>query len=100
MARRAPNGVVVLFRQTLDADRLAAFDSWYASGSDEGFVDWLAELRRSSALFEAARRMNAMLDDATDLADMLPPEMVAVITPIQQLLQQVCLKSVASINQA
>ena len=44
--------------------------------------------------------MNAMLDDATDLADMLPPEMVAVITPIQQLLQQVCLKSVASINQA
>ena len=100
MARRAPNGVVVLFRQTLDTDRLAAFDSWYASGSDEGFDAWFAELRRSPALFEAARRMNAMLDDATGLADTLPPEMMAVITPIQQLLQQVCLKSVASIKQA
>ena len=33
-------------------------------------------------------------------ADTLPPEMAAVITPIQQLLQQVCLKSVVSIKQA
>ena len=100
MARRAPNGVVVMFRQTLDADRLAAFDAWYASGSDDGFDAWFAELRCSPALFEAARRMNAMLDDATGLADTLPPEMAAVIKPIQQLLQQVCLKSVASIKQA
>jgi hypothetical protein len=42
--------------------------------------------------------MESLLDDATDYADRLPAELVAVITPIQQLLQQVCLKSVASLN--
>ena len=64
------------------------------SGGGEGGGDG------GGSLFEAARRMNAMLDDATGLADTLPPEMAAVITPIQQFLQQVCRKSVASIKQA
>jgi geranylgeranyl pyrophosphate synthase len=98
LGRRAPNGVVVLFRQSLDVATKADFDNWYASGSPEGLDLWVDELRRSPALGEAARRMESLLDDATDYADRLPAELVVVITPIQQLLQQVCLKSVASLN--
>jgi len=99
LGRRAPNGVVVLFRDYLDAARREEFDDWYRSGSDAGFDDWLAELRASRAPAEAARRMNAMLDEASRLARTLPSDLAAVITPIQQLLQQVCLKSVASLEQ-
>ena len=98
LGRRAPNGVVVLFRQSLDDSRRAAFDSWYASGSPDGLDQWVEELRRSSAPAEAARLMNGLLNDASCCAARLPAELVAVITPIQQLLQQVCLKSVASLK--
>ncbi|HCV88588.1 MAG TPA: geranylgeranyl pyrophosphate synthase [Alphaproteobacteria bacterium] len=99
LGRRAPNGVVVLFRDYLDDSRRADFDDWYRSGSDDGFEDWLAALRTSRAPAEAARRMNMMLDDASRLSESLPAELSAVIRPIQQLLQQVCLKSVASLKQ-
>ena len=98
LGRRAPNGVVVLFRQSLDATVKVDFDDWYASGSPDGLDRWVDELRRSPALGEAARRMDNLLEDATGYADRLPAELVAVITPIQQLLQQVCVKSVASLN--
>jgi geranylgeranyl pyrophosphate synthase len=94
LRRRAPNGVVVLFRDYLGAARRAEFDEWYCSGSDAGFNDWLAELRASRAPAEAARRMNAILDDASRLARKLPSNLVAVITPIQQILQQVWLQSI------
>jgi len=98
LGRRAPNGVVVLFRQSLDVAGKADFDSWYASGSADGLDRWVDAVRRSPALGEAARRMDSLLEDATFYAERLPAELVAVIAPIQQLLQQVCLKSVASLN--
>ena len=44
--------------------------------------------------------MESLLGDATTYAGRLPTELSAVITPIQQLLQQVCLKSVASLKKA
>ena len=44
--------------------------------------------------------MNALMVRAEAYADTLPSELADVITPIQQLLQQVCVKSVASLNQA
>ena len=98
LGRRAPNGVVVLFRQGLTGDELFRFDSWYASGEAGGLEAWVKALRNSSAPALAAERMNALVNDATCSAAKLPAELVAVITPIQQLLQQVCLKSVASLK--
>ena len=98
LGRRAPNGVVVLFRQSLDAKTKADFENWYASGSSDGLDLWVDELRRSPALGEAARRMDSLLEDANSYVDRLPAELVFVITPIQQLLQQVCLNSVASLK--
>ena len=98
LGRRAPNGVVVLFRQQLDSQSQARFDDWYACGASEDLEIWVDELRASDAPAEAARRMESLLGDATVYAGRLPTELSAVITPIQQLLQQVCLKSVASLN--
>ena len=98
LGRRAPNGVVVLFRQQLAEARRREFDDWYACGTSEGLASWVDELRASGAPAEAARRMESLLEDATAYAGRLPTELSAVITPIQQLLQQVCLKSVASLK--
>ena len=98
LGRRAPNGVVVLFRDQLDASRQSDFDEWYACGTKDGLEAWVDELRESGAPTEAARRMESLLGDATAYANRLPAELSAVITPIQQLLQQVCLKSAASLN--
>ena len=92
--------MVVLFRDTLSGDQRASFDDWYASGSDDDFDAWFAAVQHSPALGEAATRMNAMMTRAEDFSKTLPSELTAVITPIQQLLQQVCVKSVASLNQA
>ena len=100
MLRRAPNGVVVLFRATLDDESRTAFDAWYASGDEPGFDGWLAAILDSSAAGEAARRMTALMARAGECADKLPAELSVVIKPIQQLLQQVCVKSVASLDQA
>jgi geranylgeranyl pyrophosphate synthase len=98
LGRRAPNGVVVLFRDKLDAQRRGEFDRWYASGDKQGFQEWRAAIQNSEALNDASQRMNVMMNDATGFAGALPHELVAVIMPIQQLLQQVCLKSVASLK--
>ena len=100
LRRRAPNGVIVLFRATLDDQQRVDFDLWYANGSDDGFEIWLTAVLHSSALGDAAVRMNALMVRAEAYADTLPSELADVITPIQHLLQQVCVKSVASLNQA
>ena len=100
LRRRAPNGVIVLFRATLDDQQRVDFDLWYANGSDDGFEIWLTAVLHSSALGDAAVRMNALMVRAEAYADTLPSELADVIAPIQQLLQQVCVKSVASLNQA
>ena len=82
----------------MDSQSQARFDDWYACGASEDLEIWVDELRASGAPAEAARRMESLLGDATAYAGRLPTELSAVITPIQQLLQQVCLKSVASLN--
>ena len=98
LGRCAPNGVVVLFRQQLDASRQGAFDDWYACGASEGLESRVDELRASGAATEAVRRMESLPGDAAAYANRLPTGLSTVITPVRQLLQQLCLKSVTSLK--
>ena len=97
LGKRAPNAVVVLFRNSLDEVTKARFDSWYVSGSTDELVKWQETIIDSPAMNIAALKMNSIFDESAYLATSLPAELIEVITPIQQMLQQVCKKSVTTL---
>ena len=51
-----------------------------------------------AAMKVAAVRMHGMLDESERLAASLPEELMEVITPVQQMLEQVCQKSVRALT--
>ena len=51
----------------------------------------------SSAMKAVAVRMRGMLDESERLAASLPDELMEVIIPVQQMLEQVCQKSVRAL---
>lgn len=98
LGRRAPNAVVVLFRDSLTDEKRNSFDKWYLSGSSERLAHWQEQIAESAAMKVAAVRMNGMLDESGRLAASLPEELVKVITPVQQMLEQVCQRSVRALT--
>ena len=98
LGRRAPNAVVVLFRDTLTAEKRNRFDSWYALGNSEQLAYWQETIAESAAMKVAAVRMHGMLDESARLAASLPEELVEVITPVHQMLEQVCQRSVRALK--
>ena len=92
--RRAPNAVIVLFRDTLDNVSKARFDNWYLSGSKDNYMQWHKQIFVSPAMEMAAVRMQDLINDSEQLADKLPSELVEVIIPIQNMLQHECQKSI------
>ena len=97
LGKRAPNAVVVLFRNGLDEVTKARFDSWYVSGHTDELIKWQETIMDSPAIDLATLKMNSILDESAYLATSFPEELIEVITPIQQILQQVCKKSVATV---
>tara|TARA_Y100001935_G_C17287340_1_gene501144 strand:+ start:47 stop:610 length:564 start_codon:yes stop_codon:yes gene_type:complete len=93
LIRRAPNAVIVIFREGLDDFTKARFDSWYASGSKNGHLQWQSEINNSTAIGIAGVRMQSLIDDSERLAEKLPAELIEVVIPIQQMLQHQCQKS-------
>ena len=98
LGRRAPNAVVVLYRDSLTAEKRARFDSWYASGSSDQLGWWQEAVKESAAMRVAAVRMHGMLDESERLAASLPEDLLEVITPVQQMLEQVCRRSVRALT--
>lgn len=98
LGRRAPNAVIVLFREAMDEPTKADFDSWYVSGCNVDLGAWQHQIIASSAMHTAAKRMHAMLGESEQLAASLPAELVEVIAPVQQMLQQVCQKSATALT--
>ena len=100
LGRRAPNAVISVFRETLRGEDAALFQDWYNSGSMDELKIWQDAILQSNALVESARRMDAILDQTKRVADELPTEIAEVIAPVQAMLEQVCLKSTASLGDA
>jgi geranylgeranyl pyrophosphate synthase len=98
LARRAPNAVVVQYRQILCADRLADFDDWYVSGSSDNLKTWQNNILQSDALALSAHEMQNALEQTALSAQALPVGLIEAISPVQSLLTQVCMRSVAPVN--
>ena len=90
LIRRAPNAVVVIFREALDDVSKVRFDNWYVSGSHDNYMQWQDKIIVSPAMKVAADRMQDLIDDSERLAENLPTELVEIIIPIQQMLQHEC----------
>jgi geranylgeranyl pyrophosphate synthase len=98
LARRAPNAVIVLYRQSLNVERRAAFDAWYISRSNAGIETYNQDILTSDAMAMSAHEMQKILATTDSTAHSLPSGLLEVILPVQSLLEQACLKSVAPTN--
>jgi geranylgeranyl pyrophosphate synthase len=98
LARRAPNAVIVLYRQNLTSLRANAFDDWFLSDDNADLCIWQQQILKSDAMALSAHHMHKTLDQAVRYAQVLPAGLAEVIAPVQALLKEVCLKSVAPVN--
>ena len=94
LIRRAPNAVIVLFRESLDNDTKIQFDDWYVSGSKDNYMQWQKKILASPAMKISALRMQELINDSEQHVERLPSELVEVIIPIQNMLQYECQKSI------
>ena len=98
LARRAPNAVVVLYRQALTAERIAAFDAWYIARSNADIETYHQDILKSDAMAKSAHEMQKILAKTDSAVEALPSGLLEAILPVQLLLEQACLKSVAPTN--
>jgi geranylgeranyl pyrophosphate synthase len=98
LIRRAPNAVIVIFRESLDEVSKVRFDNWYVSGTQDNYMQWQNKIISSSAMSMAAVRMQDLIDDSERLAGKLPAELVEIIIPIQQMLQHECQVSIGMLK--
>ena len=98
LVRRAPNAVIVLYRQNLTPLQANAFDDWFLSDDDAALCVWQHQILKSDAMALSAHHMHKTLDQTVRYAQALPVGLAEVIAPVQALIKQVCLKSVAPVN--
>lgn len=98
LARRAPNAVVVLYRQSLQPEQLIIFDDWYSSGSNTEFESWRKKILFSEAMELSAHEMQKGLSKTTHLAKEMPTALSEAVLPVQLILRQVCMKAIAPLN--
>jgi geranylgeranyl pyrophosphate synthase len=90
LKRRAPNAVIVYFRNTLKIPERSLFDSWLAGKSQNKANYWQKKITESGAIHEVAKEMYKLLKRAEGVSGTLPKECIGVIAPIQKQLRNVC----------
>jgi len=90
LARRAPNGVIVTFRNLLVGKEAREFDAWLLSGDQSQVATWYHQLLQSSAIKVTTELMNGILRDAENKASVVPHELSHIVQPIQKLLTSIC----------
>ena len=98
LVRRAPNAVIVLYRERMEGGEALAFDRWCKEGSNDGLAFWLQKIMASDALIQSAGRMQSIFDESIRCAAEMPVELQTAIAPVQNLLESVCLQSVAGLD--
>ena len=98
LARRAPNAVVVLYRQSLPAEQLIVFDEWYSSNSNTKFASWRQKILASEAMAMSAHQMQKSLSKTADFAKEMPMALSEAVLPVELLLRQVCMKAISPVN--
>ena len=90
LKRRAPNAVIVYFRNFLKAPERTLFDSWLAGTSQNKANYWQKKITESGVIHEVAKEMRKLLKRAEGVSGTLPKDCIGVIAPIQKQLRNVC----------
>lgn len=98
LKRRAPNAVIVLFRNTLKNGSLTAFENWLASGHAHNLDLWLREIKASTALDAAAEEIEACLNYVDDALNDISPELVSVLSPLMFFLADSCMQATQQVQ--
>ena len=93
LLRRAPNAVIICFRESLINGSAAEFDNWLLSGDHKAAKQWHHRILESAAIDTTITRMKNMLADAESHAAAMPETLKPVVTPIQNLLGKICAQS-------
>lgn len=90
LIRRAPNAVIVMFRNTLDTPSRALFNQFLAHSDNQHAGKWQHRIQHSSALGMTAKALMNMLEEAEISCAALPHDCQAIIAPIEAQLRSVC----------
>jgi geranylgeranyl pyrophosphate synthase len=93
LIRRAPNAVIVLFREQLSLREAARFNAWLSDGKSSDLTHWLDAIMASDAISQTVQMMEDMLADADKHYQNMPEFMRQVISPIQKLIYSVRIKA-------
>ena len=94
LLRRAPNGVIVTFREQLAIRDAGDFAKWLLSGDHSSGAIWHGRIMSSRAIPDSIRIMNDILREAGERAGNFPPELGLIVEPVQALLEKICARSV------
>ena len=94
LMRRAPNGVIVTFRNTLVGDDRDSFDQWLSRADHKNTSYWHQRILASSAINITCEFMSGILEEAEMKALSIPDELSDIVEPVQQLLASICAKSI------
>ena len=97
LARRAPNAVILSFKDLLKRPRFNEFQEWFNSGNNAELANWKEEILNSGAINDASHRMFEILKSAEEKASSLDFELVDSIAPVHSLIQNMCSASVRKI---
>ncbi|MGC6472305.1 MAG: polyprenyl synthetase family protein [Parvibaculales bacterium] len=100
LKRRAPNAVIVLFREVLKNGSLTAFENWLASGHVHNLDLWLREIKASTALNSAAAEIEACLAHVDEALNDMSPELVSVLSPLMFFLADSCMQATEQVAEA
>ncbi len=94
LMRRAPNGVIVTFRNTLVGEDRDSFDAWLARADHQKASYWHQRIIASSAISITCDFMSSILAEAEMKALSIPDELADIVAPVQALLASICAKSI------
>lgn len=94
LMRRAPNGVIVTYRNTLLGEDRERFDQWLSNADHKGASYWHQRIISSSAISITCELMSGILEEAEMKAMSIPEELADIVAPVQALLGSICAKSI------
>lgn len=94
LMRRAPNGVIVTYRNTLVGEERKRFDDWLSNANHQGASYWHQRIISSSAITITCELMSGILEEAEMKALSIPHELADIVAPVQALLSGICAKSI------
>ncbi|MBE90168.1 MAG: hypothetical protein CMM76_12115 [Rhodospirillaceae bacterium] len=89
LERRAPNAVLVCFRNLLINGHQTAFDEWMSAHGQDDFSYWRKEVIESSALEICADRLKDQINICRQECDRLPGNLKASLEPLLDFLTNI-----------